>query len=297
MKTNKSIFCTLPLFVFSITGQELPSGTVAGFDATAIDRTVNPCTDFYQYSCGTWLKNNPIPPDQASWGRFSELAERNRAVLHTILEKASSADGVRSPINKQIGDYYASCMDEGAIERKGISALKPELDKIAGLKTAADVTAEIARLHNEGVDVFFGFSSGQDFKDSTAVIAQFDQGGLGLPERDYYLRDDAKSKEIRQKYVEHLRKMFRLLGKNEAEALAAARCQQGNSHCSSADRSKHSPWAASCPIPGDQRAFLFCPTGGEIQTRKHAENCLRHRLGQSSRWNSPDTSPDNRSYS
>ena len=222
MKLTKPVFCALPFFALFLNGQELPSGTVAGFDAAAIDKTVSPCTDFYQYSCGTWLKNNPIPPDQASWGRFGELAERNRAVLHTILEKASSTDGSRSPINKQIGDYYASCMDEAAIERKGIAALKPELERIAGLKTAAAVTAEIARLHNEGVDVFFGFSSGQDFKDSTSVIAQFDQAGLGLPERDYYMRDDAKSKEIRQKYVEHLHKMFVLLGKSEADALAAA---------------------------------------------------------------------------
>lgn len=202
------------LFAAACCGQELPSGTIAGFDPKAIDKSVNPCTDFYQYSCGTWLKDNPIPPDQAAWGRFSELAERNRTILKNILEKA--------PAGTQLGDYYASCMDENAIERKGIAALKPELDRIAALSTPAEITAEIARLHSEGVDAFFGFGSGQDFKDSTEVIAQLDQSGLGLPERDYYLKDDPKSKEIRQKYVEHLRKMFALLGTKDADAAAAS---------------------------------------------------------------------------
>ena len=222
MKLTNPIFIALPLLAFCLSGQELPSGTMAGFDVSALDKSVNPCSDFYQYACGTWLKNNPIPPDQASWGRFGELAERNRVVLHTILDKAASPEGARSPLTKQIGDYYASCMDETAIERKGIIALKPELDRIAGLNSKAAFTAEIARLHNDGVDAFFGFGSGQDFKDSTAVIAQFDQSGLGLPERDYYIRDDAKSKEIREKYVVHLRKMFVLLGKTNDEASAAA---------------------------------------------------------------------------
>jgi len=175
VKFFKPVFCVLPLCVAFLNGQELPSGTVAGFDGNAVDKSVSPCKDFYKYSCGTWLENNPIPPDQSSWGRFSELAERNRVVLHSILEKASSTDGAQSPINKQIGDYYASCMDEAEIERKGIAALKPELDRIATLDSAAAVTAEVARLHGDGVDVFFGFGSGQDFKDSTAVIAQIDQ--------------------------------------------------------------------------------------------------------------------------
>ncbi len=222
MKLTKPLLIALPLLASCLHAQELPSGTIAGFDATALDKSVNPCTDFYQYACGTWLKNNPIPPDQASWGRFGELAERNRAVLHSILDKAASPEGARSPLTKQIGDYYASCMDEAAIERKGIIALKPELDRIAGLSSKGDITAAIARLHRSGVDAFFGFGSGQDFKDSTAVIAQFDQSGLGLPERDYYLRDDAKSKEIREKYVVHLRKMFVLLGKTNDAAIAAA---------------------------------------------------------------------------
>jgi putative endopeptidase len=207
----------LPIFLLLTrisSAQELPSGTIAGFDAAALDKTVSPCTDFYQYSCGTWLKNNPVPADQASWGRFNELAERNRTILHSILEKAAPGT--------QIGDYYTSCMDDAAIERKGIAALKPELDRIAALSSTAEIAAEIARLHSYGANVFFNFSSGQDFKDSAAVIAQVDQGGLGLPERDYYLRDDAKAKQTRAQYLEHLRRMFVLLGKSPSDATAAA---------------------------------------------------------------------------
>lgn len=202
--------------------QDLPAST-AGFDLHALDSSVSPCADFYQYSCGTWLKNNPIPADQSSWGRFSELAERNRAILRNILEKAAveSAPAVRNPIDKQIGDYYASCMDEAAIEKKGAGPLKAELDRIAAMQRL-DLVPEIARLHALGVDVFFNFSSGQDFKDSTEVIGQADQGGLGLPERDYYFKTDAESVATRQKYVAHLQKMFELMG-NAHDAAAKAK--------------------------------------------------------------------------
>ncbi len=182
-----------------------------GFDLGAIDRKANPCDDFYQYACGTWLTKNPIPSDQASWGRFSELAERNREVLHQILEAASTAKN-RDANTQKIGDYYASCMDEKTIDAKGVTTLQPELDRISAMKTTLDLSEEIARLHRQGVDVLFNFSSGQDFKDSNAVIGQADQGGLGLPEKDYYFRTDAKAVETRKEYVSYIAKMLGLMG-------------------------------------------------------------------------------------
>src|SRR5271166_3311605 len=162
--------------------------TLPGFDPGAIDRTVSPCTNFYQYACGTWLKNNPIPSDQASWGRFDELQEHNRDVLHNIAEKDSQPSPTRTPIEQKVGDYWAACMDETRINSLGAAPLKTELTRIAGIKDRAGLAQELGRLHSMGVNALFNVSSGQDFKDSSEVIAQADQGGLGLPERDYYFK-------------------------------------------------------------------------------------------------------------
>ncbi len=209
------LFLLAILFVASVAGQSLPASLTSGFDIKAIDATTNPCQNFYQYACGNWLNNNPIPADQSAWGRFSELAERNRIILRQILEK--SAESPNNAIAKQLGDYYASCMDEKGIEAKGAEPLQAVLKRIAGLKSVADLPTEVARLHYLGANVFFGFGSGQDYKDSTEVTAQADQAGLGLPERDYYLKTDPKSMETRAKYVAHIEKMFELLG-NTADA-------------------------------------------------------------------------------
>src|SRR5580698_28250 len=141
------------------------------FDLTAIDKSVDPCVNFYHYACGTWLKNNPIPADQAMWGRFNELADRNRDILHEILEQAAKPAAGRDATTQKIGDYYGACMDEKAIDAKGLAPLEPELARIRNLKDKTQLAEEIAHLHSIGVDALFEFSSGQDFKDSNDVIA------------------------------------------------------------------------------------------------------------------------------
>ena len=194
---------------------------VSSFDPAALDKSADPCVDFYQFSCGGWVRNNPIPADQPIWGRFNELAERNRAILRGILEKAA-ASAKRTPTEQKIGDYYASCMDEAAINQKGIVVLKPEFDRINAVNSKADLINEIAHLHGMGVGVLFGFGSGPDFKNAKVEIAQADQGGLSLPERDYYLKDDPKSVELQKGYVQHVTNMFKLLADSPEKAAAEA---------------------------------------------------------------------------
>lgn len=193
-----------------------------GFDLAAMDLAAQPCDNFFQYACGTWLKKNPIPPDRSRWGRFDELEERNLAILRDILEKNSKDDPARAAIDQKIGDYYASCMDEPAIDRKGTTPLEPELKRIGGIADLTALSDEVARLHVLGVNALFNFTSGQDAKDSTQVIGQADQGGLGLPDRDYYFKDDAKSVETRKRYAEHVQKMFELLGRPSDKAAGEA---------------------------------------------------------------------------
>ena len=191
-----------------------------GLDPNLMDKSVDPCVDFYQHSCGGWLKQNPVPPDQSSYGRDTELAERNRQILRDILEKASVNTPKRSAVDQKIGDFYSSCMDETAIEKKGLAPLKPELEGIAAIKSKGELAPAIAGLHLKNVDALFSYGSDQDFKNANDEIAEADQGGLGLPERDYYIRTGAKDEEIRKQYVEHVTNVFKLLGESQTQAAA-----------------------------------------------------------------------------
>ncbi|HTW58787.1 MAG TPA: M13 family metallopeptidase [Terriglobales bacterium] len=189
-------------------------------DVTSMDRSVDPCVDFFQYSCGGWIKNNPIPPDQSSWDTYSKMEDENRARLRGILEAAAAPDSSRNAVTQKIGDYYASCMDEKAIDAKGKEPLDPMLERIANLHSKREIADVAAAMIDD--NVLFDFGSIQDFRDANQVIAAADQGGLGLPDRDYYTKDDAKSQELRQQYVAHVEKMFELLGDQPERAAAEA---------------------------------------------------------------------------
>ena len=193
-----------------------------GFSPANMDKTVGPCVDFYQYACGTWLAKNPVPADQSSWSQFDILEERNQFILRDILEKAAAATPQRSAVEQKIGDFYHACMDEKSVDGKGLAALQPELDRIAALAGRDALVDEIAHLHSLGADVLFGFGSAPDYQDSSVDIAQVDQGGLGLPDRDYYLKTDEKSVELRRQYAAHLRRIFQLLGASGADAAKKA---------------------------------------------------------------------------
>ncbi|PWU01617.1 MAG: M13 family peptidase, partial [Terriglobia bacterium] len=174
----------------------IPSAAwAASVDTGAMNTAVDPCVDFYQYACGNWIAKNPLPADRSRWARFTELSERTERVLLDLVKEAAAPAPGRSERDQKIGDYFASCMDTATIARKGLESVAPELNSIREMASASDLVSEVARLHRRGVSVLFGFSSRPDAKDSSRTIAALNQGGLSLPDRDYYLKTDAKSIE------------------------------------------------------------------------------------------------------
>ena len=193
-----------------------------GFSVANLDKTCKPCDNFYEFAMGGWMKANPIPAEYSSWGTFTQLRDNNLTAMRSILETAAATKAPAGSNEQKIGDFYASCMDTAAIEAAGLKPLAPDFAAIDAINDRKSLDAAIARLQREGAGVLFRFSSGQDIKDSTRVIALANQGGLGMPDRDYYFRDDEKSKQLRADYLQHVAKMFELTGdatdKSAAEA-------------------------------------------------------------------------------
>src|SRR5271163_747384 len=200
---------------------------IPGFDTTSLDTTVDPCNDFYKFACGKFAANHPIPADQSGVDQFYALYNVNTQALNGILNKASAGGAGRSPDEQKIGDYYKACMDTDAINAKGLTPIEPLLKEIDAVKSRDQLPALIGKLQRIGVNAFFGYGEQQDFKDASKQIAVVIQGGLGLPEKDYYLRTGAKDVELREQYVAHVAKMLELAGsspekaKKDAQAMMA----------------------------------------------------------------------------
>jgi putative endopeptidase len=221
-KTQNSSPTAPPANPTTSTGSTAPVRPAPKFDIANIDKTVDPCVDFYQYACGNWFKNNPIPGDQAIWLSFAEVYEHNLLVLRQILERAAQNDPGRNAVTQKIGDFYASCMDETAANKAGAMPLKPELDRIAAIKDKTQMIEVMAHEQLIGPNPLLGFGSSPDLHNADQTIASIDQSGLSLPDRDYYLKDDAPTVAIRRAFVDHMRKDFILLGQSPDQAVQSA---------------------------------------------------------------------------
>src|SRR5579875_328781 len=180
-------------------------------DVTSLDRSVDPCVDFYKFSCGGWQKNNPIPADQAGWSVYAKLANENQQFLWGILSEDARPSPTRTPVQQKVGDYFESCLNTGVIDDAGLKPLKPYLAEIDALKTREQIEAAVAKLHHEAPGTFFfGSRTGQDAVNSSLVIVEIGAGGLGLPDRDYYLKTDPKSVKTREQYKAYIVQMLGL---------------------------------------------------------------------------------------
>jgi putative endopeptidase len=211
---------------------QMPADTIkadpsvkSGVDTTALDKTVSPCDDFYQYACGNWIKQTQIPGDEASWYRsFSVIHDRNEEILHQILEGYAKGENQSEPYAKALGDFYASCMDEAGIEKAGIKPLEPWLKAIDGIKDPTSLTKVLGRFQAElGSGIVFEQTASQDFDNATQTVSMVWQGGLGMPEREYYIETTPKMTELRTKYEAHVAAMMQLAGEPEAKAKASAK--------------------------------------------------------------------------
>ena len=221
------------LFLYAGVMYAAPDGSVPEldrFNPAQVDKTLDPCADFFQYACGKWIKANPIPPDQAGWSTFSKLGIWNTAAVRKTLEQAAEPSPSRTAIEQKVGDYYASCMDEAAINKRGIRPLQPELDRIAQLRKKSELPELIASIHQmirpddlnfieaEYHGVLFGLFAIPDFDNASITLAALDQSGMGLPGREFYLNNDDKSKQIRDQYARHITRMLELSGETHARA-------------------------------------------------------------------------------